>query len=68
MTTELLSSNKRTGQIWEVSKCVKESTWTTNRTGSPGKFEFTLIKSGNIAFLEGDTVRFSVDGQLQFYG
>ena len=68
MTMELLIANKRTGQIWEVYNCVEEATWTTNRTGSPGKFEFTLIKSGNIAFLEGDIVRFSVDGQLQFYG
>ena len=68
MTTELLISNKRSGKLWEVSNCVEEATWTTNRTGSPGKFEFTLLKAGDIAFLEGDVVRFSVDGQLQFYG
>ncbi len=68
MTTELLISNKRSGQIWEVSNCVEEAKWTTNRTGSAGKFEFTLLKAGDIAFLEGDVVRFSVDGRLQFYG
>lgn len=68
VTTELLISNKRSGKIWEVSNCVEQATWTTNRTGSPGKFEFTLIKAGDVAFLEGDIVRFSVDGQLQFYG
>lgn len=68
MTTELLIANKRSGQIWEVSNCVEEAKWTTNRTGSAGKFEFTLLKAGDIAFLEGDVVRFSVDGQLQFYG
>lgn len=68
MMTELLIANKRSGKIWEVSNCVEEATWTTNRTGSPGTFEFTLIKAGDIAFLEGDTVRFSVDGQLQFFG
>lgn len=68
MTTELLIANGRSGKIWEVSNCVEEATWTTNRTGSPGKFEFTLIKAGDVAFLEGDTVRFSVDGQLQFFG
>lgn len=68
MTTELLISNKRSGKIWEVSNCVEEAKWTTNRTGSAGKFEFTLLKAGDIAFLEGDVVRFSVDGQLQFYG
>lgn len=68
MTTELLISNKRSGQIWEVSNCVEEAKWLTNRTGSAGKFEFTLLKAGDIAFLEGDVVRFSVDGRLQFYG
>lgn len=68
MTTELLISNKRSGQIWEVSNCVEEAKWTTNRTGSAGKFEFTMLKAGDIAFLEGDVVRFSVDGRLQFYG
>ena len=68
MTTELLIANKRSGKIWDVSNCVEEATWTTNRTGNPGKFEFTLLKCGGVAFLEGDVVRFSVDGQLQFYG
>ena len=68
MTTELLIYNKRTNQIWEVSNSAKTVSWTTTRTGSPGTFKFTLIKSGNISFLEGDTVRFSVDGQLQFFG
>lgn len=68
MRTELLIANKRSGKIWEVSNCVEEATWTTNRTGNPGKFEFTLLKAGDVAFLEGDIVRFSVDGQLQFYG
>lgn len=68
MKTELLISAKGSGKIWEVSNCVEQATWTTNRTGSPGKFEFTLLKAGDIAFFEGDTVRFSVDGQLQFFG
>lgn len=68
MKTELLISNKRTGQIWECSNCVTTCSWETNRTDNPGKFTFTLIKAGDINFLEGDIVRFSVDGQLQFYG
>ena len=68
MTTELLIANKRSGKIWDVSNCTQIATWTTNRTGSPGTFKFTLNKAGDVAFLEGDTVRFSVDGQLQFYG
>lgn len=68
MKTELLIANKRSGKIWECSNCVATCSWETNRTGSPGKFTFTLIKAGDIDFLEGDIVRFKVDGQLQFYG
>ena len=68
MKTELLISNKRSGKIWEVSNCTQVAKWTTNRTGSPGTFKFTLNKAGDVDFLEGDVVRFSVDGQLQFYG
>ena len=68
MTTELLIANKAGGKIWEVSNCTQSAQWTTNRTGSPGTFRFTLNKAGDIGFVEGDIVRFSVDGQLQFYG
>ena len=68
MTTELLIANKTSGKIWECSKCTETVSWETNRTDSPGKLTFTLIKSGDISFTEGDVVRFSVDGQLQFYG
>ena len=67
MTTELLIANHK-GQIFEVSPCVQSVTYTTNRTGEPGKLEFTLNKAGNLSFLEGDVVRFSVDGTLIFYG
>ena len=68
MKMELLIANKRSGKIWDVVNCTQTASWTTNRTGSPGTFKFTLNKAGDVAFLEGDIVRFSVDGQLQFYG
>ena len=68
MTTELLIANKATGEIFECSNSVTSVKWETNRTGSPGKLTFTIQKSGNLNFLEGDIVRFSVDGELQFYG
>lgn len=67
MKTELLIATK-TGPIFEVSNSTQSVTYTTNRTGDPGKLEFTLNKSGNISFFEGDVVRFSVDGTLVFYG
>lgn len=68
MTTELLITEKRTGKLWECSNCVETVSYTTNRTGSPGTLKFTLQKAGDISFVEGDVVRFSVDGQLIFYG
>ena len=68
MTTELLIANKTSGKIWECSNSVSTVSWETERTGSPGKMTFTIIKSGDLSFTEGDVVRFSVDGQLQFYG
>ena len=68
MKTELIIANKASGAIMEISKNTEEITYTTNRTGSPGQLEFTLIKAKGISFVEGDTVRFSVDGQLIFYG
>lgn len=68
MKTELLITEKRTGKLWDAAPCVTTASYTTNRTGSPGKFTFTLIKAGCISFVEGDIVRFSVDGTLVFYG
>lgn len=67
MKTELLIATNQ-GPIYEVSNCVQSVTYTTNRTGEPGKLEFTINKAGGISFFEGDVVRFSVDGTLIFYG
>lgn len=68
MKTELIIGNKRTGKMWEVSNSTTTASYTTERTGSPGKLTFTVIKSGDLDFVEGDIVRWSVDGQLIFYG
>lgn len=65
---EFYISNKRLGKIFDCANSVTTCSWTTNRTGSPGKFTFTIQKAGDLDFVEGDEVRFSVDGQLQFYG
>jgi hypothetical protein len=66
--TELIIGVKSTGNIFEVSNSTTSVTYTTERTGSPGKLTFTVIKSGELSFTEGDVVRFSVDGTLVFYG
>lgn len=68
MSTELLILNKSSGKIWECSNSVTTVTWSTERTGSPGCLKFNILKAGELSFTEGDVVRFSVDGQLQFYG
>ncbi len=68
MKTELIIGNKRTGKMWEVSNSTTTVSYTTERTGSPGKLTFTVIKSGDLDFVEGDIVRWSVDGQLIFCG
>ena len=68
MNVQLLIQEKRTGKIWDVANCTQTASWTTNRTGSPGTFKFTVNKAGDLSFVEGDIVRFTVDGQLQFYG
>ena len=68
MQIELIILEKRTGRSWDASSCVSTVTYTTERTGTPGKLTFTLIKSGDISFVEGDSVTFSVDGKLVFFG
>ena len=68
MKTELIIGVKSTGNIFEVSNSTTSVTYTTERTGSPGKLTFTVIKSEDLSFTEGDVVRFSVDGTLVFYG
>lgn len=68
MVYELIVANKRTGQVFDLATITTEITYTTNRTGQPGTLKFTLQKAGQLDYLEGDQVRFSVDGQLIFYG
>ena len=68
MTTHLYITERRTGKLWDAATITENATYETNRTGSPGKFQFTLWKAGDISFVEGDQVRFEVDGQIVFYG
>ncbi len=67
MTYELIVLEKRTGKSWDIAPQVQKATYTTNRTGSPGTLKFTVNASG-ISFVEGDSVRLSVDGQVVFLG
>lgn len=65
---ELLIASKADGTIFNIASSTTDLTLTTNRTGSPGCLKFTLIRTPDLGFAEGDVVRFSVDGELQFYG
>lgn len=67
MTCELIVLEKRTGKSWDIAPQTQKVTYTTNRTGSPGTLKFTVNAAG-ISFVEGDAVRFSVDGQVVFLG
>ena len=65
---ELFIAEKRTGRLWNAVNSITTCSYTTERTGAPGTFSFTIQKSGDLSFVEGDAVRFSVDGQLIFFG
>lgn len=43
-------------------------TWETERKGSPGILKFTVVKTDNIEFDEGNPVRLIVDGKKVFFG
>ena len=43
-------------------------TWKTERRGSPGELQFTVVKDEALGFQEGDPVRFFVDGKPVFFG
>ena len=68
MRYELIILEKETGNCWDVAPQVQRVTYTTNRTGSPGTLKFTVNAYNGLSFIEGDPVRFSVDGQLIFLG
>lgn len=68
MRYELLAARKATGDTLDLTNCTTQVVWTTQRTGQPGKLTFTYLRTPDSKLEEGDVVRFSVDGQLQFYG
>ena len=62
---ELLIQNGST--VYEPS--VEDGiTWTTERKGTPGKLQFSVVADGVLNFEEGNSVRLKVDGNEIFYG
>lgn len=68
MKTQLIVARKAQGDMLDLSNCTVTASWTTQRTSSPGTFKFTYIRTPASKIEEGDVVRFSVDGEMQFYG
>lgn len=68
MKAELIVGRKTPGDLLNLTGSVTTACWTTQRTGNPGKFTFTYLRTPESKLEEGDVVRFSVDGELQFYG
>ena len=64
----LMIQNRSTGRIYECATLTKSASLTTKRTGSPASLKIELLKGGDLAFFEGDPVRFEADGTLLFYG
>lgn len=46
----------------------EDISWSTERKGSPGKLEFTVVRDEIINISEGDPVRLCVDSRNLFYG
>lgn len=68
MTCELIVGRKTPGDYLNLTNSVTTASWTTQRTGKPGAFTFTYLRTPDSKLEEGDVVRFTVDGELQFYG
>lgn len=67
MNVELLVANEDGSKVYQPA--VEEGIeWTTNRTGTPGKLTFKVLKDDILDFTEGSAVRLKVDGAEVFYG
>lgn len=53
---------------WYIGEALEEVTWTTYMEDQPGKLTFNVHKTDSVAFWEGATVWFTVDGELVFRG
>lgn len=60
--------DNRYGVTYDVSEVVSDMTITTYLNDNPGKLEFTVLKTGPLAFWEGATVSVVLDGYNMFKG
>ncbi len=67
MNVELFIANESGSKLYNPS-VVEGIEWSTERTGSPGKLTFQVIKDDNLELSEGNPVRLTVDGDKIFFG
>lgn len=65
MAVELFIQHNSTIQYPSVKEGAK---LTLERKGTPGKLEFTVVKTPGLNFAEGDPVKLTVNGTPMFYG
>lgn len=65
MAVELMIQHNSTIQFPVVEEGAK---LTLERKGTPGKLDFTVLKTSGLNFAEGDLVKLTVDGTTMFYG
>lgn len=65
MKTELLIQNGSNLYLPAVEEGI---TWSTERKGSPGQLEFSVVQDGKLSISEGNAVRLRVDDKNIFYG
>lgn len=65
MKFELIIDNR--GKL-QSPAVVEDVRWTTQRLGTPGKLEFTVLQDEILDIEEGNSVRLTVDGAKVFYG
>lgn len=68
MRFELVVYNAVSKMKYDYTDVVQEVGYTTNRTNSPGKLEFSYIEQGQISITEGSQIRFTVGSNNIFKG
>lgn len=67
MNVELLIGNEAGTRVYQPA--VQEGIdWSTERTGTPGKLEFKILKDDILDFSEGSPVQLRADGDNMFFG
>lgn len=67
MNVELLIADGTGSKVYQPA-VLEGIEWVTQRSGTPGKLTFKVLKDDILSFQEGSAVRLKVDGDEVFYG